>query len=144
MRGDRCIILPFLQACLRQWQRGSQNSASERKHASLSRNPSAAKARIYFIDLKDGATIPSKVKIRFGIEKTMHVHDEIAEMGVVDGLLRLRLPVRVGRCVIREDADHVELVQILELHIVERLELAAVEHARLHARIPDLECHELD
>ena len=26
------------------------------------------KARIYFIDLKDGATIPSKVKIRFGIE----------------------------------------------------------------------------
>jgi hypothetical protein len=41
------------------------------------RNPSAAKARIYFIDLKDGATIPSKVKIRFGIENM-----EIAPAGV--------------------------------------------------------------
>ena len=26
------------------------------------------RARIFFVDLKDGATIPSKVKIRFGIE----------------------------------------------------------------------------
>jgi len=41
------------------------------------RNPSAAKARIYFIDLKDGATIPSKVKIRFGIDNM-----EIAPAGV--------------------------------------------------------------
>jgi len=42
------------------------------------RNPSAAKARIYFVDLKDGATIPSKVKIRFGIENM-----EIAPAGTV-------------------------------------------------------------
>src|SRR4051812_28570876 len=53
------------------------------------------------------------------------MHDEIADMSVVDGLLRLRLPGRVGRCVVREDPDHVELVQILELHVVERLEFAA-------------------
>src|SRR3954468_16377561 len=53
------------------------------------------------------------------------MHDEVAEMGIVDGLLRLRLPGRMGCRVIREDPNHVELVQILELHIVERLELAA-------------------
>jgi hypothetical protein len=41
------------------------------------RNPSAANARIFFIDLKDGATIPSKVKIRFGIENM-----EIAPAGI--------------------------------------------------------------
>ena len=32
------------------------------------RTPSAPNARVFFIDLKDGATIPSKVKLRFGIE----------------------------------------------------------------------------
>jgi Domain of unknown function (DUF4399) len=41
------------------------------------RMPSAANARVYFIDLKDGATIPSKIKIRFGIENM-----EIAPAGV--------------------------------------------------------------
>jgi hypothetical protein len=49
---------------------GAQQTAPARK-------PSAANARIYFIDLKDGATIPSKVKIRFGIENM-----EIAPAGV--------------------------------------------------------------
>ena len=38
---------------------------------------SAPDARVFFIDLKDGATIPSKVKIRFGIENM-----EIAPAGV--------------------------------------------------------------
>ena len=42
------------------------------------RSPAAAKARIFFIDLKDGATIPSKVKIRFGIENM-----EIAPAGII-------------------------------------------------------------
>ena len=41
------------------------------------RTPSAPHARIFFVDLKDGATIPSKVKIRFGIENM-----EIAAAGV--------------------------------------------------------------
>jgi hypothetical protein len=49
---------------------GAQQPAPTRK-------PSAANARIYFIDLKDGATIPSKAKIRFGIENM-----EIAPAGV--------------------------------------------------------------
>jgi hypothetical protein len=41
------------------------------------RKPSTPNARVYFIDLKDGATIPSKVKIRFGIDNM-----EIAPAGV--------------------------------------------------------------
>jgi len=41
------------------------------------RKPPAQNARVYFINLKDGATIPSKVKIRFGIENM-----EIAPAGV--------------------------------------------------------------
>jgi Domain of unknown function (DUF4399) len=42
------------------------------------KTPSAPNAKVFFIDLKDGATIPSKVKIRFGIENM-----EIAPAGVV-------------------------------------------------------------
>jgi hypothetical protein len=39
--------------------------------------PSAPSAKVFFVDLKDGATIPSKVKLRFGIEGM-----EIAPAGV--------------------------------------------------------------
>src|SRR6202158_3244946 len=42
------------------------------------RRPSARNARIFFVDLKDGATIPSKLKIHFGIENM-----EIAPAGTV-------------------------------------------------------------
>jgi hypothetical protein len=42
------------------------------------KTPSAPNAKVFFVDLKDGATIPSKVKIRFGIENM-----EIAPAGVV-------------------------------------------------------------
>ena len=41
IRGDRCTVSPFPRACLRQWQRDSQNRAPEWKRASLSRNPLA-------------------------------------------------------------------------------------------------------
>src|SRR5262249_33420799 len=61
------------------------------------------------------------------IEQPVQMHDEIAHMGVVDGLLRLRAPRRKGGGVIGIDADEVELVQILELGAVELRELAA-EH----------------
>ena len=46
---------------------GARFEAGAQQHAPT-RSPSAPNARIFFIDLKDGATIPSKVKIRFGIE----------------------------------------------------------------------------
>ena len=42
MRDGRCIISPFLRACLRLWQRGSQNRAPGQTRASLSRSLSAA------------------------------------------------------------------------------------------------------
>jgi len=42
------------------------------------KTPSAPNARVFFIDLKDGTTIASKVRIRFGIENM-----EIAPAGVV-------------------------------------------------------------
>jgi hypothetical protein len=47
------------------------------QQAAPARTPSAPNARIFFIDLKDGATIPSKVKLRLGIENM-----EIAAAGV--------------------------------------------------------------
>lgn len=51
---------------------------ADAQQPAATRNPSAANARIYFVDLKDGATVPSKFKIRFGIENM-----EIAPAGVV-------------------------------------------------------------
>jgi hypothetical protein len=56
-----CLVVLVTMAMDARIEAGAQQPAP-------TRNPSAAKARIYFIDLKDGATIPSKVKIRFGIE----------------------------------------------------------------------------
>src|SRR5918996_4864342 len=64
---------------------------------------------------------------RFRVEQAVQVDDEIAHMGVVDGLLRRRLPGRVRRLVVRIDADDVELVEIDELGPARVLELAA-EH----------------
>ncbi len=54
-----------------------------------------------------------------GIEQPVQVDDEIAHLGVVDGLLRLRLPGRIGGGIVRIDADDVELVEILEFGAVE-------------------------
>src|SRR5262249_34855788 len=55
----------------------------------------------------------------------MHVHDEIAHVRVVDGLLRLRLPGSVSGGVIGIDANDVQLVEISELDAVHIGELAA-------------------
>ena len=65
-----CLVVLSTMAMDARFETGAQQPAP-------TRSPSAAKARIYFIDLKDGATIPSKVKIRFGIENM-----EIAPAGV--------------------------------------------------------------
>ena len=55
----------------------------------------------------------------------MQMHDEVAHMGVVDGLLGLRLPGCVSGGVIRINADDIELVEILEFDLVEIGKLAA-------------------
>jgi len=54
----------------------------------------------------------------------MHVDDEIAHMGVVDGLLRLCLPRGIGGSVVGINADDVELVEIPELNLVQIRKLA--------------------
>src|SRR5215510_192121 len=67
------------------------------------------------------------VLIRLRIEQPVQMHDEIAHVGVVDGLLGLRLPGGVGGGVVGIDPDDVHLRQIPELDSAEILELAA-EH----------------
>ena len=57
----------------------------------------------------------------------MHMDDEIAHVRIVDGLLGLRLPGRIGGRVVRVDADDVELVEIPEL-VAAKLGQLAAEH----------------
>ena len=61
------------------------------------------------------------------IEQPVQVNDEIAHLCIVDGLLRLGPPGRIGGGIIRINSDDVELVEVLELGAVECVELAA-EH----------------
>src|SRR5437016_3536855 len=49
------------------------------------------------------------------IEQPMQMDDEIAHLSVVDRLLRLRLPGRIGGRVAGIDADDIETVDVLEL-----------------------------
>ncbi len=63
----------------------------------------------------------------FWIEQPMQVHDEIAHMSIVNGLLGLRLPCSLGRFVIRVDANDIDVFKIAELNSTELFQLAA-EH----------------
>jgi len=85
------------------------------------RRDGAAPGGLAQLSLRVSVTASSSV---LGIKQPMHVHDEIAHVGVVDGLLRLRLPGRVGGRVVRIDADDIQLVEILELEVVQILQLA--------------------
>src|SRR5713226_7512454 len=60
-----------------------------------------------------GGRSPSTPRPPVGIriEQPMQVHDKVAHMGVVDGLLRLRLPGGISGGVVRINADDVELVE---------------------------------
>src|SRR5215204_4706645 len=58
------------------------------------------------------------------VEQAVQMHDEIAHMRIIDGLLRLCFPGRVGRRIIRKNADDVELAEIAEFKLVDALELA--------------------
>ena len=53
------------------------------------------------------------------------MNDEIAHVGVVDGLLRFGLPGDISAGIIREDADDVDLVEVLEFPTAEFGEFAA-------------------
>src|SRR5215207_1731176 len=56
--------------------------------------------------------------------------NEIAHMGVVDGLLRLGLPGDVGGGVVRIDADDIDLVQIFKFCGIDAAEFAAEDEMK--------------
>src|ERR1700704_6259882 len=64
------------------------------------------------------------------IEQPMQMHDEVAHMGVVYGLLRLRPPRHMGRGVIREQPDDFHLIEILEGRVFEIGEFAADDEVK--------------
>ena len=53
------------------------------------------------------------------------MHDEVAHLGVVDGLARLAKPGLVGLRVIRKKSDHVQLGEVLEINLLDVIKLAA-------------------
>jgi hypothetical protein len=59
------------------------------------------------------------------IEQPMQVDHEIAHVGVVHGLLRLRLPGRKSGGVIGKHADDFHLIEILERRVLEIGQFAA-------------------
>ena len=64
------------------------------------------------------------------IEQPVEVNHEVAHVGVVHGLLRLRLPGRVSGCVIGIHADDLDLVEILEGGVFEIGQLAADDEVK--------------
>src|SRR5215218_3934602 len=65
-----------------------------------------------------------------GIEQPMQMHDEVAHLRVVDGLLRLALPYGISARVVRIEADDLDLAQVLELAGVERAQFAAEDQMK--------------
>src|ERR1700752_1012499 len=65
------------------------------------------------------------MRAAIGLEQAMQVHDEIAHLRVIHRLLRLGFPGRIGRGVIRIEADDFDLVEVLEFVAVEFFQLAA-------------------
>ena len=59
------------------------------------------------------------------IEQSMQVHDEIPHVGIVDRLLRLGSPGRVGGRVIGKNTDNIQACQIAKLDFLKVRELAA-------------------
>lgn len=57
----------------------------------------------------------------------MHMDNEITHVGIIDGALCGRLPSGVSLCIIRVDADDVQVLKVAEMNTVEVLKLPA-EH----------------
>ena len=64
------------------------------------------------------------------IEQPVEVNHEVAHVGVVHGLLRLRLPGSVGGCVIGIHPDDFDLVEVLERGVFEIGQLAADDEVK--------------
>ena len=70
-----------------------------------------------------------------GIEQPVEMNDEITHVGIIDALLRLGLPGRIGRGIVRIQADDLDLIEILEGYMIEVKEFASddeMEQLRLH------------
>ena len=64
------------------------------------------------------------------IEQPVEVNHEVAHVGVVHGLLRLRLPRRMGGGVIGKHADDLDLVEVLERGVFEIGQFAADDEVK--------------
>ena len=73
--------------------------------------------------------------IVFRVQQPMHVDDEIAHMRIVHRQLRLRLPCRKRRRIIRIDSDNIEIVQVAELDVRERRQFAAENEVKALFRV---------
>ena len=95
-----------------------------RKHTQRALNRGAAqpiaKETLQRLDFLTGG-----LGVLTGVEQPVEVNDEVPHMGIVDGLLRLRLPGRESRCVVRIHADDLDLVEILESRVFEIGQFAA-------------------
>src|SRR5262245_59746715 len=76
-------------------------------------------------ELRKRALVTARLVIMLRIEQPVHVDNEVAHVGVVDGLLGLRLPGRIGGRIVRINSDDVQLVEIPELDVGEITELSA-------------------
>ncbi len=55
----------------------------------------------------------------------MHVHDEIAHLGIIHGHLRLLFPDRIGRSIIGIDTHDIDFIEIFELDALQSGHLSA-------------------
>ncbi len=58
------------------------------------------------------------------------MNHEIAHLGIVDRHLRLLLPDRMRRGIVRVDADNVDLAQVLEGDVLDVFQLAAQDEVK--------------
>ena len=66
-----------------------------------------------------------RLRIFARIKQPMEMNDEIAHVRIIDGLLRLRFPSRMRRCVVRKYADGLDFCEVLEGRVLEIDEFAA-------------------
>ena len=64
------------------------------------------------------------------IKQPVKMDDKITHVGVIDGLLGLALPRRVSSGVIRKQSHDLDLVEILESHVIEVEKLATDDEVK--------------
>src|SRR5579863_846624 len=85
--------------------------------------PQRAETSCCAADRESVVSMPGR-RILFGIEQPVQMDDEISHLRIVDRLLRLRLPYRVGGRVVGEQTDDFHLRKILERIVSEIVQFA--------------------